>query len=350
MIKIPLLIFAHFNEASTFIQNLKLKEEKLNKLKYFQNEQLLILICGEGFLSSIKAINSFLTIFSDKISKIYNFGIAAAIDSSLILNNIYQIRSSYGHFNQKYQFHSYELEPNKKNLTADCLSIDERVFSSKEEYKIYAKVLDRELWIIANLAKDFQLKLESYKLISDFLGSTDCQKIKENYYQYSTLLFEKFREVSQKEVKLELLETPIPNGFYATYSQKKKHESLLKTFLYKDNKKAQNQYNDLVTEVSKKDLSPKLKMSQLLVKLSALLNPIDDEISKRLNMIIPSFKNVQLKTNHSEILEKGHISINATLKDEIDKDQLIDDLKKINFNKLNDLRHGESLLSEFFDD
>ncbi|MCK5032815.1 MAG: hypothetical protein KAS18_04250, partial [Calditrichia bacterium] len=80
----------------------------------------------------------------------------------------------------------------------DCISALNRVHDVVYRNKLFARaqIVDRELWACAKICNNYQLPFYSFKLISDYAGSTTgLNKIIQKSKGYSKKLFDFYHEI-----------------------------------------------------------------------------------------------------------------------------------------------------------
>ena len=87
-----LLIFAHRGEAQVFISEMNtVADESFPDL--YKSDNCYILICGEGIQNASIRTAAVISRYHESIDSVLNFGIAGALDKSLKLKKIVQIRT-----------------------------------------------------------------------------------------------------------------------------------------------------------------------------------------------------------------------------------------------------------------
>lgn len=187
--EIDLLTFAHFGEAQSFINGLKLNKKETEKLKIYSRDNIFVLITGQGMNNAQFSLRNFINNNQNEINRLFNFGIAGKIESSLSLNHVYSIRAVCSKSGQKFNLH--------KEKGIDCFSSDKLISGQRSIEKLLAlgQIVDMELWCIAAIAAELNIHLSAYKVISDDVSKeVDFRKIMENSQFYSEILFKYYIE------------------------------------------------------------------------------------------------------------------------------------------------------------
>jgi hypothetical protein len=159
-----LLVFAHRPEAQSFLKNHSLKPIQADHIDIYVSDEYYLLITGEGVLNAISKTTIILSKFQD-IKEIWNFGIAGGLTSHFIKKeHIYQIRTSYGELGEEIQFKSFSTA--NKSSELDCISASKRVLNEKKATHLanFAQIVDRELWGIGLIAREFKIPFYAAKL------------------------------------------------------------------------------------------------------------------------------------------------------------------------------------------
>ena len=187
-----LLTFAHRGEAQHFLKydNYKSFDFEFNGL--YRNKENYVLITGEGLESTNKKMGEVLRQSNYSISKVINLGIAGALDSNLDLESIHSVKLIKKE-NENETFQSSDVY-----AEIDCISALNRVHDVVYRNKLFARaqIVDRELWACAKVRNKYQVPIYSFKLISDYAGSTTgLNKIIQKSKGYSKKLFDFYHEI-----------------------------------------------------------------------------------------------------------------------------------------------------------
>jgi len=182
-----LFVFAHPMEAETFISKLDLKKENISLNSVYSNSEYLLLVTGEGSSNVISKLTNLITIYSNSIFQILNFGIAGRLDPRLKINECYEINSvSMG-------AKEYTLDESESGI--NCITTNVPVSGESEAQQLIdnGQAVDMELWSVADVAASFRIPVRSVKLISDDARETiSLNEIMKNVKFYSERLFNYF--------------------------------------------------------------------------------------------------------------------------------------------------------------
>jgi nucleoside phosphorylase len=293
-----LLHIAHRGEAQHFISTLDLKASQEVFAGVYAgsgaNNDLMLLIAGEGLTNTHNKLSYLLGKYP--IKKVVNLGIAGVLDTSIKLDQIVGITTSYA-FIDKPQFHSYSTLSSlalKASNNYSCITTNDRVLDDELAKKLapFAPVVDRELWALASSCTSFGIKFESYKYLSDYAGiNTECLDIKNRASEFSQKLLEFYllHVKSAEQIKPTNLTTKInlPTDYHLTFTQKHQVANLLYKLASKwdveVNEVIKLVLNDLKNEKdSDNKIRPKEKSLRLIGKLEQLLNPLKSKIMTKL--------------------------------------------------------------------
>ena len=191
-----LLTFAHRGEAQQFLKvdNYQPVEFSFNGLH--KNKESYLLIIGEGLESAKERMAAFLSQPNLSVSKVFNLGIAGALDENLNLESIHRVKQIFNE-NANETFRTSDVY-----AEIDCISALDRVNDANYRNRLVknAQIVDRELWAIAKVCDKNQLPFYSFKLISDYAYSpSDLQKIIQNSKLHSKNLYNFFKEIMTKQ-------------------------------------------------------------------------------------------------------------------------------------------------------
>ena len=158
-----LLVFAHRGEAQTFLKAGKWDSIQAPYQGLYKSEHEYLLITGEGPQNATEK-TAYALGSNQEIKEVINLGIAGALDKSLELDRIYQIRTCYAQQADSPLFKSYTTDEYKEYI--DCITTHERIISetSADKLRPFAQVVDREAWAIASVASLLNKKLR-YSII-----------------------------------------------------------------------------------------------------------------------------------------------------------------------------------------
>lgn len=346
-----LLVFAHRPEAQSFLKNHDLLSIQDITLDIYESKTYYLLICGEGVLNAISKTTAALSRFQE-IREVWNLGIAGGIEDRLLKKeHIYQIRTCYGELGGEIQFKSFSSA--NKNSELDCISSGHRVLDKKKATKLsnFAQIVDRELWGIGHSAREFNIPFYAAKLISDFPqsdGDEICRIVKEEAERFSDLLFRYWISLEEDILPNKPQDSYINNfqEFYFTVAMERKFNNLFETLL---NRETFEEVLKSIRENSKygviinSKITPKQKTLELISFLKELVSPKLYAIDDQLNNL-----SRDLKRNGADIFfdpsyEQSTIQLNIKLKNELEKDNFLNSLKRFSFEDLNSIIEGKNL-------
>jgi len=258
-----LLCFAHAGEARVFIKNLNMAWDKPSQT--YKNNKYILLITGEGIYKSIFNLSVLLT-KENSITEIVNLGIAGSMNSNLALNQIIPIACSYNFSSSEPNFESFLINHNSK---FNCLSVSRKIDKSNyhKSMEYFGTIIDMELWGLCFVAKQFNLPINSYKLISDYTTcENNTQTIISNSSSYSHMLFDYFKKqncITKKFVPTNNIKDIFNDKkFYFTQSQKRIVDNII-THQLPDN------FELAIQELKLKAYPPKKRTKLLINKFSS---------------------------------------------------------------------------------
>lgn len=187
-----LITFAHKAEAQEFIKRKHNIPVEFYFSGIYRHEEELLLLTGTGSRSVNDKVRQVIAYFGTKISDILNLGIAGALDNTLQINQIYGIRNILSEDDME-NF----ITANPRGQI-DCISVGRPVTKDRYARNLAqrAHAVDMELWFCAGIAMENNIPIKSYKLISDYAGSTtDLVHIKKNAPLYSRHLFDFYKKL-----------------------------------------------------------------------------------------------------------------------------------------------------------
>lgn len=331
-----LLHIAHRGEAQEFLKNLDLvSHPKLNGL--YTNKTFALLIAGEGIYETLTKLPFIINLLN--IDEILNFGIAGSLDSKLMIGSIIPVRTSYAHGELTPKFKSFTT---LESSTIDCITTEERVLDDSFAKKLspFAQIVDRELWAVGLVAKQFNIPFNSYKLISDFAGkSTDCFEIKNKALEYSEALFEYFLQIEQKEILQDIIYTPpMPMSF----SNKIRYQKLIAKII--DNEELTHE--EVLLKVNLKEiLDLKVRSKEhskiLLQRLEEIQNPINTKVFNRLETLFKPFTDIGGRVKYDQTLETKKFTLSIEVNSQKNLDNIKRSIDIFDYKKLDKLWNGE---------
>jgi hypothetical protein len=344
-----LLVLAHRNEAKCLLEAYPSAQIKQVEQAYHLNEQTDLLITGEGQYNVMIKLTQYLSLFGNNLQKIINYGVAGSLHQELKQEMITPIKNSISFDGQDFRFHNFfHNNSEKKQSDITCISIDKRIndLKIKKMLSMHGQVLDRELWAINYVAKNFKLAVESYKVISDELEETDiCQLVKTRAEIYANIIYKHFYDYYASQVEID--EAKIfnyPAQLYLTHSMRNKMDKLLDSLSLKLN---QSKKDILVSELDKlieqDNKNPKELALNIIGQLEKKLNPMRTKLELELEQICLDLKrsNIQCKTDRE--WEKCYLEISTRIHHQDQLNILINGLKNFSFEKLEQLFEGKTL-------
>ncbi len=338
-----ILVFAHRTEAKAFFEKFNFKPVNVNFQNVFQDENLLLLICGEGLQETTQRLSAVCGFFYGKISEIINFGVAGSLSPKIELEKIYSVRTSYAqNFTKTTEFNSFLTTD--KTAKIDCISSLERILSDEKAKTLshFADLVDRELWAIGSVCKLFKIPFRSFKIVSDLAGdSTKCFDIQEKAEFFSSELFNFYQNLTDKKETFQS-KNELPVGFYFTNTQEKIYSGTLKSLkikLQKDEDKIlQNIDLDAIRE---KIFKPKERTNLLLEELNSLLNPFNSTLQTKLEELTKSLKEANCSVNFAKDFENDIFTLSAKIENKKNLEKLKLALEKFEYDEVLRILNGE---------
>lgn len=325
-----LLHFAYPQEANEFIKHFKLKpNSELRDL--YSNENLSAIIAGEGLYDSMYKLGF---IFSKlNISKVINIGIAGALSSNIQKDKIYKVKTAYAFDELTPKFQSFTSGDKSE---VDCISAQKRALEIEyvNSIKPFAHICDRELWSVAKTCKYFKVPFSSYKYISDIAGvDSNCLDIKDkaDFYSFKLLEFYLEQETSVK-IKSDLdLVPPYQMGHYLF----KKYQKIISKLL-KSNYSSETEILKMI-DLKLIDSSfnkQKDRAIELIQKLEFMLNPIDNKIQNKIDVLFRPFIENGISIETDKNLEKQYFKISKQINSKKNLDDLSKAIKNFSYDEL----------------
>ena len=322
---------AHRGEARAFIQQLSLKRLSEEVLELYANDEVILLVCGEGIYASLERVSAVLGKYP-KITEVINYGICGILNESKAeLDHIYSIKSVYAMDEHGPVFQSYHSD---KGL--DCLTYHDRVTTSEVAAKLkpFAPLVDRELWAVARACSLHKIPFKSYKLTSDIAGTAECMDIKNKSDIYAQKLLEhyltNFESVMISESK-EYVTFKLP--IHLTFQQKIIIQKLLNSIRIKYKISNEEIFERIATSkiIASEDLKDKAKASRIIQELQLLLNPLKQKINLALSLYASPVTAIGGSIKFDPSLEKMQFYISMPINDQTNLDKLQKSLQNINF-------------------
>lgn len=336
-----LLCFAHKNEAGFFLKNLSPIhiEENLWQCR----EDLMLLITGEGIWNTLFKLPRILERYN--IKKMTNLGCAGLlrVDQDVYLKQTHAVRWVTGEKTKNdAHFQSFELS----SSGIDCISAYDRV--KEEKYKShlsnFAQIVDRELWALAKLAKEYKLPLQSFKYISDLANHQNiCHSVSQEAEQISKNLYDFWVKNTTTTTFKETGDILSEKLFHFTNSQKSKW---LKDLNFLKSKFIPLSIEDILQKkldihsLIEKDIRPKERTKLLLQKSFELLNPYQFSVQKKIDSLLLKEELKTLNISYDKNLDKKGLKLNIYINNQKDLDQLLLNLSKLPVNEVNEIIEG----------
>lgn len=326
-----LICMAHRGEAQSFIKDLDFELNTEGQLYLNQNQKMALLLTNEGIYETFSKLGFILAKYN--ISQIINYGIAGALDSSLKQDQVYQIRTSYYHNGHVPKFHSYTSEG-----SFDCITCDERVLNDELSTKLrcFAQIVDRELWAVAKVAVDHKIPYTSYKLISDYAGSsTQCFDLKAKAKYFSDLMLIHFRalNLTHEEHTSHRSES---FSFNASFTMQKRIQSLMDKLNI-----SQDEIEDMYHDLEDKSKTSKENAKTLIYTLENVINPLERIITEKFNHYLSPLTAIGSKINFNPKSDKQSYTIQMEINSQKNIDNLSSALSSISFEKFTQIWNGD---------
>lgn len=342
-----LLTFAHGGEASRF-----LKGGDRNTLDFpiaglYRVDDLLLLITGEGIQNATEKVSAVCGAFHREIRNVVNLGIAATVDESVSIGEIYPVRVCYCERDGAMLFRSFPSASFEDARGRDCVSVDYRAFDPESGTRLanFASLVDREAWAIASVCSLFDIPFNSYKLISDRVGkqNSDCfDSAKDQAEQYSKKLYEFFSaQIETLGKKKNLTATSLGEDFYFTTSQRRRYRALLESLIIKLGSEEEVWKQIDLKKITSSASSAKARTNQLITALGNLLNPINSAIRNRLSDLIKPLTDAGFSIQFAEDFQNDSINLSARIASADSVARLIGALKTVSIDDIREVLNGK---------
>jgi len=323
-----LICIAHRGEAQAFIKNLTVVDKN-----FYIGDDYHLLITGEGILNVLTKLPYYIAKY--EIDFIINFGIAGSLSDKLHLDEIVEIRTNYGIDNESILYQSYTSEINEGKF--DIISTNSRVLNDEyaKKCRAFAHIVDREAWAIAKIANEYKLQYSIYKMISDLAGSeTNCFDLKNKAQYFSESLYDFYLKQNQlDDNQIDLMEE-IPLPFHASFTQRKKIESLIEKLKHK-------KIESIETILKDQKLSVKQKPQFIISYLENLINPINTKIHEQLKMTFLPLEKSGAIVQYDSKLDKKHFSLKMDINSQTNLDKLKQSLSEFSFESFENIMNGK---------
>lgn len=348
-----LLVFAHRGEAKTFLRELALDRVRSeDSVELFCNEDLYLLICGEGIDKALMQTSYVLGKY-EGISEIFNIGICGSLAASEEKREVFEVSSINANSNSHFEFKSFECQQ-RIPKTHNLISTNQRILEKSQVEMILplGDFVDREAWGVALAAHQIKKqKIVCLKLASDFvqIESQFCERVKEQSIEFSDKLFDYYQKhyTTQNESEISLQNDfkiqSYLEGYYFTKSQKNKFNSLCKRLnLSIENLQEKMEYKQIAQE----EILPKERTKRLINFLDRELNPLSHSIREQLDHLLAPHHHEKFKISYDKNLEKTDLQIQFSMKDQEDIETLIKKLEQLPFQEIKNIFHGDLCLKK----
>jgi len=355
-----LLTFAHKNEAAAFF-HFHHFQPVANTHDLYSDGNHYLLITGEGLWDSLTKILLTLSHIekqSQKISCLFNLGVAGSLRGIHKKFEAYQVRTAYAAMSlEKPEFHSYsagQLSCENTYPLIDCLSFHGRVLTSAHKQLLapFADIVDREAWAVGKAACAYQLPWYSLKVLSDELQEENiCNLVQEQAHNFSQKLYHAWKSALPLSLKKEsaldeFLEIFLPllqtKQIYLTFSQRHQAQDFVQRILAQENISTSTLLSEIPFDLWK---SKRIKENaqDLIQWLKLRLTPQFGHLATPVNQWIKIWHNSQYSfhmqtTDDFEALEVKFKSYNLT-----DWNHLLEHLQKIPREELERILMGKQL-------
>lgn len=333
---IQIIAFAHRGEARAFLSSLALKPSSLKENLFVNSEQnLYLLIAGEGLFQAATELSIALGLLMAKHSNerilAFNFGVCGALENSIELGEVYEVRTIYSTSNAgKFEFKSFTTPPvdSKNRSYLDLISSHERVLDTNQKQRLghIAQLVDREAWGFAYAAAKAGVSIEVHKLVSDYAEGEICQVVKDQAEVWSEKLLGRFESLTKlKRPVIKAYELPKSlETLHITVSQQRRLINLFKALSLKGISESNALESVEFTSLLESGKRPKEITKELIANLHALLYPLNTTLQKNLEVIAKPLAQAGLQVKFDQDLEREvfHISGSLESKEQIQKAQL----------------------------
>lgn len=330
-----LITMAHLGEAQGLIEKFGLKRLENN---LFQNEQIFLLITGEGPFEAASQTSHFLG--REKIESIINLGIAGSLHENIKLGEIYPVRSVYLFQEQTPAYKSFSGQGE-----FDCITSFERILKPEkaQTLKGLAQLVDREAWGVAYAAKNFGIPFKCFKLISDYAGTVGaCEMVKEEAREWSFKLahfLEKMLEVKSQNNSSEVIELP---GFHFTFTTQQRLKNLITKLAIKKETTSDEILSSLsLSQWQELEVLPKERARLLLQSLEAELDPTKAIIEKEKEQWLKTFKQHGIYISTDPEWEKTEVTLSFQVKSDAELKEMATKLMELSVSPYQKILEGQ---------
>lgn len=333
-----LIIFAHRGEAQAFFNRFEFKQLPLafDGLYYSTDQNLYLLVTGEGHYLALEKTISVLTKYAQEISEVINFGICANL-SDFEFKSVLKIRTIY----LDGQFQSFTL----LNGDVDCITSESRILNNEQASKIsnIAPLADRELWGIARACQLLSKPLRAIKVVSDKPKENIeiCKIIKELAGEFSEILFHQYTEDNRDVTILsEGHQLDLDNNFYITTSQQRQISNIYNKLKLKYSEaEIQNSLN--LSEIKETSVGNKQRTQILIQKMRRLLSPKLFEVIDQLEKIKSEWLKKGIDIKYSSNYDSDQIRLSCLIETKEDLQKFGSEIQDIPVRNIQNLLNGQ---------
>jgi nucleoside phosphorylase len=330
-----LITMAHLGEAQAVIDLFNLKKISQN---FYEGAEISCLITGEGPFEAAVATAGVLA--RKEFEQLINIGVAGSLDNSLKLGEIYPVRSIYLVIDGRPQFKSFK----SLNQGCDCITTFERILSSEKALPLtgVGQIVDREAWGVAMAAKNAQVPLVSYKLISDEAGTIGaCEVVKAQAHHWSLKLAEKVAELLKSEK--ESVPSPIKlEQFHFTFSMQHQLRDLLQKISLREDKSSEEILESCsLASIQQENTSPKERARRLIGLLEERLDPLKSIINSRINEWRGPYAKENIQLMIDESWERAGVKISFEIQSKKELEHKLKVLASLELTELHKLQQGK---------
>jgi len=335
-----LLTFAHRGEAKSFLKRAGYESLPGPVDGLYKGRDHLLLITGEGIQNATTKVAAVFGAYANQIDALVNLGLAGALLDDCQVGNIYPVRTCYLDRNGTMVFKSFDTSHTLDPEALDCVSVHHRILDAEEGQRLgcFASLVDREAWAIGSVCMLFNAPFSSYKLISDRVGEHNInltESARDRSQEYSDKLYSFYQNlnISIKDPS-RIIQRPSEDDFYFTSSQRRRYDSLMKSLLIKCS--SQEEIFSLINlqEICHTELSRKQRTSQLLERLTDLLNPLNARVKEKLQHLSQPFRESGWRIGFDPHLQKESITIGANIHNKEELEKLIQALRALPYEEL----------------
>jgi len=362
------LCFAHRGEAQAFLKFYAYTPALEKFPGLFSSGKNYLLLTGEGLINASVKTASVLGLLQTKIKNVINIGLAGSLSKSIQLQEVYRIRTIYGHGELNPYFHSFTSVSHlgiDGLPVADILSHSDRVLNSESAIRLapFADLVDREAWGVARACQNFKLAFFCLKLASDApinqliqdeqTDQTLCARIKleaQHLSQKLLLAYQKFDEQKAGTCELDLEDAPSlakiyldSPHFYFTHSMQNRFEKLVHSFeLRWGQQEAERRLAAMAELLSQnKFMGAKMRALNFLAHVKKGLNTLQNEIDLAIQNVMQPYQSAGIYAKHLPNGFDSKLQIYFNISSRHELEMIMKLLAQLPVEKLHELYHGE---------